>query len=110
MNHYFGKDPATRLGLDASPLFAPDLAGSPPTLVVYAAFDPLRDEAIAYAARLREAGVPVREERMAGMIHGFLNVDLSSGAREATARVAREIGRALREGLLSTDAPEESSR
>ncbi len=103
MNHYFGKDRSTRLGADASPLLAPDLAGSPPTLVAYAPFDPLRDEAIAYAARLREAGVPVREERMAGMIHGFLLINLSRGARDATARIAREIGRALREGL-STDA------
>lgn len=99
MNHYFGKDAATRLGPDASPLFVADLAGSPPTLVVSAAFDPLRDEAIAYAARLREAGVMVREDRVAGMIHGFLNAGLSRAAREATERIAREIGQALREGL-----------
>ena len=98
-DHYLGKDATKRLLPDASPLFEPDLAGAPPSLVVTAAFDPLRDEAIAYAARLREAGVPVREERVAGMIHGFLNAGLSRGAREARARIAREIGRTLREGL-----------
>ncbi|MFS8067240.1 MAG: hypothetical protein ACMG6S_12790 [Byssovorax sp.] len=43
--------------------------------------------------------MPVREERMAGMIHGFLNADLSRAARDGTARIAGEIGRALREGL-----------
>ena len=87
---------------DASPLFAPDLAGAPPSLVVTAAFNPLRDEAIASAARLREAGVPVREGRVAGMIHGFFGAGPSRGAREARARIAREIGRALREGLSPT--------
>ncbi len=101
MNHYFGKDPRTRLGPDASPLFAPDLAGCPPTLVVSAAFDPLRDEAIDYAARLRGAGVTVREVRADGMIHGFLNAGLSRAARETTERICREIGRALRDGLSS---------
>lgn len=99
MNHYFGRDPAIRLGPDASPFLAPDLLGSPPTLVVSAALDPLRDDAIAYAARLREAGVTVREDRVAGMIHGFLNAGLSRAAVDATERIAREIGRALREGL-----------
>jgi acetyl esterase len=42
--------------------------------VLHAGFDPLRDEAIAYVARLRRARVPVIEIAFADMIHGFLNM------------------------------------
>jgi acetyl esterase len=40
-------------------------------MVVTAQFDPLRDEGRAYARRLREVGVAVRESHYDDMIHGF---------------------------------------
>jgi acetyl esterase len=57
----------------AAPLQAPSLEGLPPAFVALGGCDPLRDEGRAYAARLREAGVPVEEVCYAGQPHGFMN-------------------------------------
>jgi acetyl esterase len=57
-----------------SPLFVSDVGGLPPTIILRAGFDPLRDEALAYGVRLRAAGVSLQEISFPGMIHGFLNM------------------------------------
>lgn len=59
----------------ASPLLAPTLAGLPPAIVATAGFDPLRDEGEAFAARLREAGVPTVHLDEADLVHGYAQMD-----------------------------------
>lgn len=58
----------------AAPLRAESLERLPPALVFSAEFDPLRDEAEAYGARLAAAGVAVRTIRWDGMAHGFFGL------------------------------------
>ena len=64
-----GADPSDPL---VSPIKRADLSGLPSALVVTAAYDPLRDEGIAYAEKLAEAGVTVEHVNVANANHGFL--------------------------------------
>jgi acetyl esterase len=82
-----GKDPY------ASPLYASDLSRLPPAMVVTAEFDPLRDEGLAYARRLQEAGVAVRSLHYEGLIHGFFWM---AGALDSGKELIAEIGKELR--------------
>lgn len=70
-----------------SPLLA-DLSGLPPTVVITADHDPLRDEGDALAAALVRARVLVVHRCEQGMVHGFIqNLDLvSPAAARATER------------------------
>ncbi len=96
---YLGDDAAIRTTPRASPLLAPSFTGLPPALVYTSGFDPLRDEGMHYAERLRDANVSVRAHCFDDMLHGFLLMTaLSRAALDATLRVATEIGEALHHG------------
>jgi len=90
-------DGADGLQPDASPLRADDLAGLPPTYVLTAEFDILRDEGEAFAKKLGEAGADVTHRRFEGTIHGFWRwMAATPKTREAIDEVGGWLGGALR--------------
>ena len=79
----------------ASPLLAGELDGLPPTLLVTAGVDPLREEAEVYAARLCEAGVSTELVSYAGAEHGFFSQTRTVDARAAQLVVVESLRRAF---------------
>lgn len=76
------------------PLAADDLSGLPPTLVMTAEFDPLRDDGIAYAEKLRCAEVEVEHLHAHDQMHGFLLLDKAIGrARGLVDQLADALAR-----------------
>lgn len=77
MHWFFGhylNDPVDGADPRVSPIRASVLAGLPPAYVITAEFDPLRDQGIAYATALSEAGTPVAAWTYEGMFHGFFGM------------------------------------
>ena len=76
-----------------APLEAPDLDGVGPACIILAECDPLVDEGLAYADRLRAAGVPVQLELYRGLTHDFI-----------------KMGRALKEAAAAQQAAADALR
>lgn len=71
----------------ASPNRAIDLSGLPPTYLVTAEYDPLRDEGTAFAANLREAGTATTHVHLSHANHGFMSwvglIDMADNALQS---------------------------
>jgi acetyl esterase len=76
-----------------APLDAADVDGVAPACFILAECDPLVDEGLAYADRLRAAGVPVALELVRGVTHDFI-----------------KMGRALREAAVAQQAAADALR
>ncbi|HET9498807.1 MAG TPA: alpha/beta hydrolase [Marmoricola sp.] len=67
----YAATPADLANPDLAPLLSDRLGTLPPTLVVTAEHDPLRDEGEELARRVSEEGVEVVATRYLGQVHGF---------------------------------------
>lgn len=65
---------------EVSPILTEDLKGLPPAVIINTEFDPLRDDGIRYAAKLRSFGVKVWEKCFPGQMHCLIG--LRPGAPE----------------------------
>ena len=96
-DNYLG--PGRRGAADVSPYAAParatDLTGLPPAYVSVMEFDPLRDEGIAYALKLVDAGVPVELHLFSGTFHGSVLVEHAQQAQRELDEEAVVLRRAL---------------
>jgi acetyl esterase len=94
-DHYID-DARHDLDWRASPLLHADLSKLPPALVLTAGYDPLRDEGLAYAAQLTQAGNRVTYVCFERQIHGFITMGrVLDEANAAVSMCAAELRRAL---------------
>jgi acetyl esterase len=94
-DHYI-PDAADRADPRFAILHSADHSALPPAYVVIAEYDPLRDEGIAYAEKLRSAGVPVTVKKYDDQPHVFFT--LVNFFEVADAAVA-DAGKAIKEAV-----------
>jgi acetyl esterase/lipase len=92
--HYLGSASASPY---AAPARATDLSGLPPAYITWAEFDPNRDEAITYALRLLQAGVPVELHHWPGTFHGSQAILSAQVSQRQISELAATLRRALAE-------------
>ncbi|MET9643442.1 alpha/beta hydrolase [Streptomyces syringium] len=90
--HYLGSRPATPY---AAPARATDLSGLPPAYIATAEFCPNRDEDIAYALRLLQAGVSVDLHQWPGTFHGSQAILSAAVSQRQITDLAAALRRAL---------------
>ena len=74
------------------PLVADDFANTPPSIVISADIDPLRDDARLYVEKLRAAGVEAQWLNEPGMVHDYLRArHVSTAAGAAFDRICESI-------------------
>ncbi|HNM31459.1 MAG TPA: alpha/beta hydrolase [Chitinophagales bacterium] len=63
-----------RLNPEVSPIYHKEFKNLPPTFIITAEYDPLKDDGKSYADKLRNANNIVLYKEYKGLIHGFFNL------------------------------------
>ncbi|MGI5321420.1 alpha/beta hydrolase [Actinomadura nitritigenes] len=97
-DYYLGEGVRGTAGVSpyAAPARAEDLTGLPPAYVTTCEFDPLRDEGLAYALRLVQAGVGTEVHHYPGTFHGSGLIPDAAVSRRMAADRLGVLRRALR--------------
>jgi len=97
LRHLYLADSSQWRSPRVSPIYADDLSGLAPALIVTAGFDPLRDDGRMYADALRAAGVPVHYRCYDDMIHGFFGMGLLPEGMAVAIEVCAAMGDLMRQ-------------
>ncbi len=97
--YYLGTPRSADVSIYAAPARAEDLRGLPNAYVSAMEFDPLRDEAIDYAARLLHAGVSVELHVYPGTFHGSSAIVHAAVSRRIQAEMIDVVTRGLGIGV-----------
>ena len=90
-NHYVHEDTDRKDSL-LSPFYSDNIDMMPPTIIVIAGFDPLRDEGLEYADKLKSKGVEVILQNHPDEFHGFYHMnDILPGASLAVDETCTSI-------------------
>ncbi|WDQ18879.1 alpha/beta hydrolase [Rhodopirellula sp. P2] len=97
--NYFGREAADLFDVDACEVTDPladlmksDFRGFPPTHVLVAGYDVLRDEGLALADKMEASGVRVTRENASDMLHGFVHF---AGRFETGVTTMRSLGKRI---------------
>ncbi len=94
-NQIFPQD-TDRTSPKISPLRAKDFTGLPPAYIMLGGYDPLHDEGLVYAEKLRQAGVTVTVADHGDMVHCFIYLQtVLPQAHDAVAAAAKAVRDAL---------------
>lgn len=106
MNFYvksYQREPKDILNPNFSPLLSKDHSRLPPTLIITAEFDPLRDDGRLYADALKSADTPVKYLECKKTVHGYMVFPAAEGTEETESAIIQFVsGRPIEQIELLT--------